>query len=442
MANFDINDLSNSNAEYRTKTRGLHSNFGAWQYLGGPYLSFQRRFINTSVSTPGFDKLNRYQLPQQPHTRIEWATLYTPFSAQYLWTWPDGTWAANDYRGNPRALGVNVDLTANYGPADGPLESKALDRLFDNLSQTKGSAAVSMAEIHKTAKMVGDTAVRLATAYSALRHGRMSDFSDALGISVSKRRLAAYRGRYKQQFGSTGDSQQFAASTWLEFTYGWKPLIGDVYTQAENLSRYLTERQGAIREARGSATETVTTIEPRFSANADWVVSKYVRVKTRCGYVVRYKLADGQSSIINVFGLNNPAIIAWELLPFSFVADWFLPIGNFLSQLTATAGLQFHSGVKTRKSTSFAVSEMRGTGVPRADQGGTLRFVVSGGSAKNNIRTGKSRSVLTAFPYVRFPEFKNPLSVSHATSSIALIQAVFHGGARNSSLNKGKGILF
>jgi hypothetical protein len=37
----------------------------------------------------------------------------------------------------------------------------------------------------------------------------------------------------------------------------------------------------------------------------------------------------------------------WEILPFSFVADWFLPIGPYLESLTAFHGLDFVSGSKT-----------------------------------------------------------------------------------------------
>lgn len=35
------------------------------------------------------------------------------------------------------------------------------------------------------------------------------------------------------------------------------------------------------------------------------------------------------------FGLLNPLEVIWELVPLSFVADWFLPIGDYLSALDA-----------------------------------------------------------------------------------------------------------
>jgi hypothetical protein len=36
-------------------------------------------------------------------------------------------------------------------------------------------------------------------------------------------------------------------------------------------------------------------------------------------------------SLQRSLGLVNPAEIAWEVVPYSFVVDWFLPIGSYIS---------------------------------------------------------------------------------------------------------------
>lgn len=38
----------------------------------------------------------------------------------------------------------------------------------------------------------------------------------------------------------------------------------------------------------------------------------------------------GGLSIPQLLGLQDPELVAWELVPFSFVCDWFIPIGNYL----------------------------------------------------------------------------------------------------------------
>jgi hypothetical protein len=43
-------------------------------------------------------------------------------------------------------------------------------------------------------------------------------------------------------------------------------------------------------------------------------------------------------------GLINPSTVVWELIPFSFVVDWFLPIGNFLHGLSALTGTSTQQG--------------------------------------------------------------------------------------------------
>lgn len=42
---------------------------------------------------------------------------------------------------------------------------------------------------------------------------------------------------------------------------------------------------------------------------------------------------------VGALGLNNPIGVAWELIPFSFVCDWFLPIGQKINQLALPRNL-------------------------------------------------------------------------------------------------------
>ncbi len=43
--------------------------------------------------------------------------------------------------------------------------------------------------------------------------------------------------------------------------------------------------------------------------------------------------------LANNLGLANPAIVVWELIPFSFVVDWFVTVGQFLENGSAWLGL-------------------------------------------------------------------------------------------------------
>jgi len=61
-------------------------------------------------------------------------------------------------------------------------------------------------------------------------------------------------------------------------------------------------------------------------------------------------------SLINAFGLDNPLAIAWEVVPFSFVVDWFLPINRYLKNISALNGLELiHATVFKRSVSSYSL---------------------------------------------------------------------------------------
>jgi hypothetical protein len=423
----NVSIVTNRGAQYRSRARNT-TTFGAWQPIGATFAAETYR-NQVSVSTPNFRQVKRQQLPEHPYSRHERDTTSNVTIGGVMWGWSDGSSAENQIDGFANSWGLDAFVTAAHDPPDGPIDSKAIGRLLDSLSETKGSLAVSMAEIDKTAAMVAQTATRLVKAYRGLRSGDLGAFADTVGITISRRRIKAYRQRFKQM-ERRSDTKQFASATWLEYTYGWKPLVSDVYTQAENLARYLTQRQGVIREVRGSAKELKTSIEKQPAVNSDWSKEKIVESLVRISYTVRYKCPDGSPSFVNTFGLNNPLIVAWELLPFSFVADWFIPIGDYLSGLTATSGLLFHSGTRTRHY-KVTCRHRATAGPPYPDQGGTRTPYLTIGGLMEQQKRGKTRTVLSDFPRPKLT-FKNPLSVSHAISALSLMQAVFHGGESRS----------
>jgi hypothetical protein len=142
-------------------------------------------------------------------------------------------------------------------------------------------------------------------------------------------------------------------------------------------------------------------------------------LKTTETVTVRMGITVKQSSkaLANAkeLGITNPALVAWELVPFSFVADWFLPIGNFLGFLDATLGLEFVSGYQTtfRKRSGRFTRDMMGS---KKDGHKTSYF-------GHNEWEGVTclRAILSDFPPVSLPRPKNPLSVTHAVSAIALL---------------------
>ena len=392
--------------------------------------SYELDQAQSSVNTPGFHELKPAQLPDHPYHKHVFETDYPTCRPIYREQFLNGDVQIWFYNGPGSAFFLDATESDTKYPVPADLRFRAIAKLQDELSNSSGSLAVSLAEADKTAKFVADTARRFAKAYTGLRKGRLGDFAEALGVTVKTSEIRAVGNRFSKVGKSSSDSRQFAANTWLEYSYAWKPMIQDVYDQSENFARILTEHSYIIREARGSASGFWTYTEEKLTSDKVWSTLKVVRVRGRQSFVVRYRIPNGGASVADTFGLNNPALVAWELVPFSFVADWFLPIGDFLSSLTAYNGLEFAGGVESRVRRATITCE----GLP-GPGGGTNPFgkLVGPYGKASGQYLHKNRTVLAGFPSQQLPSFKDPRSFAHAASAISLLQSVGFGSRKGLS---------
>jgi len=112
-------------------------------------------------------------------------------------------------------------------------------------------------------------------------------------------------------------------------------------------------------------------------------------------------------------GLINPAEVAWELTPWSFVVDWFIPVGNFLEALTARAGVTFIDGCSAYKVVSDRHMTYMGY------DSGALPLTNSFGITSHC--ESYTRRKLGGFPYPGF-YYKSPFSSKHALNALALVR--------------------
>jgi hypothetical protein len=128
-------------------------------------------------------------------------------------------------------------------------------------------------------------------------------------------------------------------------------------------------------------------------------------------------------AFLNQTGFTNPINLLWELLPFSFVADWFLPIGNYLEALTAWNGLEFLDGYQVQFTRESCISAIHGQSID-AGSGGTIQDTQAD-YAREWILLDRTK--LTAFPTPQMSwSPSNGLSnVTTAANAIALVHQVF-----------------
>lgn len=118
---------------------------------------------------------------------------------------------------------------------------------------------------------------------------------------------------------------------YLALKFGVNPLIEDLKKASELLG--LTGKSAGVIKVK------VGIIRPLdrefFPGLGGMTISGQVNI-TRTYY---YTVENPLYRILSSVGLLNPAAIAWELVPLSFVFDWFYNIGDFLERQTADTGL-------------------------------------------------------------------------------------------------------
>lgn len=198
------------------------------------------------------------------------------------------------------------------------------------------------------------------------------------------------------------------AQGYLSFIYGLKPALQDF----SNAIRELSEQGRTWRKYKGTARRkweksysfqngpSKITISRTF----DLIVKNQVMVTGTDDHPV----ISNHSSI-------NWLEAGWEITPWSFVADWFIPIGNFLASQDLFSGVtvkSWHETVVYREQYTIIV-EHSGSYGDYIYSGGTQVFQ---GKYLNVYRTIRSGT-----PVLPFPQFKSPLSRIHGLNALFLL---------------------
>lgn len=123
----------------------------------------------------------------------------------------------------------------------------------------------------------------------------------------------------------------------LIYSFGVAPLIGTVYDSVEKLRSTLD--QPTLVKVVQSATKN-TTVNGDYSGGTRKVKGKR---SSRAEVYLSFSRGSAQ------FTLGNPLEIAWELVPYSFVFDYMIPVGNMLKALDALTGVNGIYGTVTHR---------------------------------------------------------------------------------------------
>jgi hypothetical protein len=212
------------------------------------------------------------------------------------------------------------------------------------------------------------------------------------------------------------------ASNWLEYQYGWKPLLSDLYEAT--VKYYGNPRPKVFRAASAGEMEIFSPATTNFVGYTR-TSPTYKKVKVKV--VVEFTINDTSLATLSEWGIVDPLALAWELTPYSFVVDWFSSIGDYLSTLNLS-GITFTRGYwDVHKDYSISVTctpkFLLGAGLGKLQGLPPGTYGISG--AFTSRAYSFKRELMSDFPMGQIYLKSNPFSTEHVANAIALLRQLF-----------------
>jgi hypothetical protein len=149
---------------------------------------------------------------------------------------------------------------------------------------------------------------------------------------------------------------------------------------------------------------------------------------SRAKFVCHARVIDPALRQRNALGLDNPKMVAWELIPGSFIYDWFHPIANYLQNVQALNGYTFVDGCEIKSTHAMAKHTVTGTWNSMGYNYYYTNQEILEPAIGRHFYKRYDRNVIGDFPQLPYPEFslEKVFSISHALTSLSLLK-IFKG---------------
>lgn len=206
--------------------------------------------------------------------------------------------------------------------------NKAYSRFVSKIHGSTANVALTAIDHKKSMEMIVTRGNQLLKALRALKRFDIPALAKALGVKT-KRKTVGHRIRRSHYRPVAGKRQ---SDLWLEYNFGWKPLVQDIYSACSVLGNSIPtiriKEKGKVFFREGPY--RVDGARPAQSLEG------FVSVKM----AANIRVSNPNALFFNQMGLVNPFYVLWDAVPFSFVADWFLPIGRYIRSYTDFVGLE------------------------------------------------------------------------------------------------------
>jgi hypothetical protein len=318
-----------------------------------------------------------------------------------------GRWTANsqfeDWKGFvPLFLSSNLqDGLQSPLDFDQNLVNLALVEALSSLNMRDFDLGTAWAERGKTASLVADLATKTVKTAAYARKGQGRRILDLWGLNHA---------------GARGKG---VVDAYLAYHYGVKPLLYDVAGAVQALTRTPAGDWRVSTKAKKGYKRQKTT-QVALGSFYPYLNSSNLVQSCKVSISANQKPLTRKEDLAWSLGLDNPLATAWELTPFSFVADWVIPIGDYLSALNS---LRYYDGwLVCTSSFRKEVCTFKGS------SGVVAGFIdcsssVSGGAYE---KVDVSRGISTGPPMPGLP-IKDPRSLDHMAKALALLASTLSG---------------
>lgn len=240
-----------------------------------------------------------------------------------------------------QAASVSHGASASWSPPVWTAndEIKLIGKLSDKIAGSDFNMGVFLGEGREALSMIASSATRIYTALRSLKRGDIPNMYRALTGSARGRRYERFRKdgylhyddfelrelRRNQKIAFLDKQQSYdrdLSALWLEAQYGWLPLLKDI----DGAAAYVAER---LERSPERVVRVRSRIQKDYSPQSQAPTS--IRLLNGRSIVSKQIIARIKSeNPVSLSGVLDVSSVAWELMPWSFVIDWALPIGSYL----------------------------------------------------------------------------------------------------------------
>jgi len=198
-------------------------------------------------------------------------------------------------------------------------DNQSWAQLIDHVRSGPAQLGVAFAEWGQSFDMIANRAIGISRAFDTLRKGKFRYFLRELRIKPMRKDRNRIR-----------NVSSDVSNLWLEYSFGWRPLVQDIYDACTTLSKPLPGGR-CFGQGKQDFVYSWQQSAPGLILRARGIT------KVRQGG--DFFVTNPNLYLLQQLGIMNPLSIAWELVPFSFLADWVFDIGSFLGGFTDLAGI-------------------------------------------------------------------------------------------------------